>query len=601
MQITRRQLLATGAGATALATLPSVARATAADPKSVVDTLAEEWLRLSPESATSLGIDTGPRAALRSASSDPTAAGRARREAWVRQAITQLEPVAAQSTDAESARTAQVALAAYRTSARGFAFPYGAVSIAGWRNGPYSVAQNMGAYIDTPKFLDASHPVKSAADAEAYLVRLGNWPRELDAQTARLKVERAQGVVAPDFIIDKALAGLRVTRSDTPGQALVVTSLAKRAAGFSGDWGTRAERIVAADVMPAIDRQIAELTAHRAISTPDAGVWKLPQGDAYYAWALSAATTTNMTPDEVHAEGLRQHAELHAQMDRILKSMGMTQGSVGTRMRALAKDPRFTFAAGDAGRAEIMAFIQRRITDLRPRLPRGFNTLVRGNVEVRRIAPAEEIGAPGAYGGPGSIDGSVPGKFWINLRDPARHTKYNLPTLTYHEAIPGHVWQGEYVQRLPLLRMLVGGGFSAFGEGWGLYAEQLAGELGVYEGDEAGRLGYLDSMAFRAARMVVDTGIHVRRWTRDRARTWFAEATGDTVEGVTSEIDRYCVWPGQACGYKVGHTEINRQRDRAKGALGDRFDLKAFNDLVVGGGSRPLSVLAADVERLVRA
>jgi uncharacterized protein (DUF885 family) len=353
--------------------------------------------------------------------------------------------------------------------------------------------------------------------------------------------------------------------------------------------------------MPALDRQIAVLTEHRKRATPDAGVWKLPQGDAYYAWALSAATTTNMTPDEVHDEGLRQHAALHAQMDTILKGMGMTQGSVGARMRALGKDPRFTFAAGDAGRAEIMAFIQSRLADIRPRLPRGFNTLVRGNVEVRRIAPAEEIGAPGAYGGAGSIDGSVPGRFWINLRDPARHTRYSLPTLTYHEAIPGHVWQGEYVQRLPLLRILVGGGFSAFGEGWGLYAEQLAGELGVYEGDQAGQLGYLDSMAFRAARMVVDTGIHVRRWTRDRAREWFAEATGDTVEGVTSEIDRYCVWPGQACGYKVGHTEINRLRDRAKAAMGARFDVRAFNDLVIGGGSRPLSALASDVERMMRA
>ncbi|WP_326524563.1 DUF885 domain-containing protein [Sphingomonas sp.] len=598
MSFTRRQALAAGAGTAALATLPAFAR-TPANPKAEVEALAEEWLRLSPESATSLGIDTGARAALRGQSSDPTAAGIERTRAWVRRAITRLEAVQAAKPDADTARTAEVALAAWRTSADGFDFPYGAVSIAGWRNGPYVVAQNMGSYIDAPKALDASQPVKTASDAEAYLARLVNWPRRLDAETARLKDARGRGVVAPDFILDKTLAGLAVTRGEAPADALVVTTLGKKAEGIAGDWSARAERILAREVGPALDRQIAELKAHRAVAKADAGVWKLPQGDDYYAWALRAATTTRMTPDEVHAEGLRQHADLHRQMDAILKSMGLTQGSVGARMRALAKDPRFTFAPGDEGRAQILKFIDGRIADIRPRLPNAFHTLVRGNVEVRRIAPAEEIGAPGAYGGAGSIDGTIPGRFWINLRDPARHTKYNLPTLTYHEALPGHVWQGEYVQRLPLLRTLVGGGFSAFGEGWGLYAEQIAGEIGVYEGDDAGRLGYLDSMAFRAARMAVDTGIHARRWTRDKAREWFAEATGDTVEGVTSEIDRYCVWPGQACGYKVGHTEINRQRDRARAAMGTRFDVKAFNDMVVAGGSRPLSVVASDTDRMI--
>ncbi|WP_294301968.1 DUF885 family protein [uncultured Sphingomonas sp.] len=601
MTFSRREMLAAGAGSTLLATLPSTARGVI--PASTIDDVADEWLRLSPEAATSLGIDTGARADLRGQSSDVSPAGVARVHAWVRGAIPRLQAVVAGPGDAASKRTADVALAAYRTSADGFAFPYGDVSIAGWRNGPYVVSQNMGSYLDTPKFLDGDHPVKTTADAEAYIARLAAWPKQLDGETARLKADRGRGVIAPDFILDKALGAMALTRGEAPAQMLVVTSLAKKAAGIPGDWAARAERIVASGVMPALDRQIAELKVHRALAKSDAGAWKLPQGDAYYAWALRAATTTRMTPDEVHAEGLRQHADYHRQMDAILQSMGLTQGSVGARMRALNKDPRFTFAAGDTGRAQILTFIEGRIADIRPRLPNAFHTLVRGNVEVRRIAPAEEIGAPGAYGGPGSIDGTIPGRFWINLRDPARHTKYNLPTLTYHEAIPGHVWQGEYNQKLPLLGTLVGGGFSAYQEGWALYAEQLAGELGVYDGESvearAGRLGYLDSMAFRAARMVVDTGIHAKRWTRDKAREWFAEATGDTVEGVTSEIDRYCVWPGQACGYKVGHSEINRQRERAKAAMGTRFDYRAFNDMVVGGGSRPLSFVARDTDQMI--
>jgi uncharacterized protein (DUF885 family) len=246
-----------------------------------------------------------------------------------------------------------------------------------------------------------------------------------------------------------------------------------------------------------------------------------------------------------------------------------------------------------------MTFIEAQLAELRPRLPQAFGNMVRGNVEVRRIPPAEELGAPGAYGGAGSIDGTVPGRFWINLRSTDMHSRIDLPSLTYHEAIPGHVWQGEYTHRLPLIRTLTGYGFSAFSEGWGLYAEQLAGELGVYEDNPEGRLGYLQSMAFRAARLVVDTGIHSKRWTRDRALSWFAEATGGTVASVANEIDRYAVWPGQALGYKVGHTEINRQRDKAKAALGARYDLRAFNDLVVGGGARPLTVVERDVDRLI--
>jgi len=278
-------------------------------------------------------------------------------------------------------------------------------------------------------------------------------------------------------------------------------------------------------------------------------------------------------------------------MDKILKSLGYSQGSVGVRMQALQKDKRFAFPQNDAGRAQIMAFIQERLTKIRSKMPLAFNTQVKGNVEVRRLPPEEEPGAPGAYGGAGSIDGTVPGKFWINLKQGHDHTRYNLPSLTHHEAIPGHVWEGEYSNKLPLIRTLLG--FNAFSEGWALYAEQLADELGVYEGDPAGRLGYFDSIAFRAVRLVVDTGIHAKRWSRQQARDFFKDALGDPNE---SEVDRYCSWPGQACGYEMGHQAINRERDKAKAALGPRFDIKAFNDSVVLGGNVPMDVLAKNVD-----
>lgn len=593
MSFSRRDLLTTAGSGLALAALPARARQAAPDPAAAaLDALAESFLALQPEGATGLGIDKGARAGLKTRLTDRSQAGRDKEAAWLRAALARLDtlrPGEAARTDVEVARTA------YATALDGYRFPYGAIDIGGWRNGPYVVAQNMGAYLDVPKFLDASHKVENAADAEAYLARLDAFADAVEGETARLADARGRGIVASAILMDKTLKGIRLSRAGAPKDWLVVTSLAGRTRGIPGDWTARAEKIAASRVAPALDRQIAELERHAAVATPDAGVWKFKDGDAYYAWALRASTTTRMTPDEVHAMGRDELARLQAEMDAILGKLGYTQGSVGARMIALGKDPRYTFPDDDTGRAQIMALIQDRLKDIRTRLPRAFGTLVDGRVEVRRIAPAEEIGAPGAYGGAGSIDGSVPGRFWINLRTTDLHTRYSLPTLTYHESIPGHVWQGEYAHKLPLIRTLMG--FNAFSEGWALYAEQLAGELGVYDDDPVGRLGYLQSIAFRACRLVVDTGLHAKRWTREQAIKWFAETNGSGIEEVTSEVDRYCAWPGQACGYKVGHSEINRLRERARGRLGPRFDFRGYNDVVVGGGGVPLTVLAANVER----
>ena len=213
----------------------------------------------------------------------------------------------------------------------------------------------------------------------------------------------------------------------------------------------------------------------------------------------------------------------------------MTQGTVGERMTALGKDKRFGFEQSDAGRARLMHFLADRVADMRTRLPRAFATLVPGFFEIKRMAPEIEPGAPGAYGGPGTIDGKVSGKFWINLHDMSVWTTYNTPTLTYHESLPGHVWQGEYTFKLPLCRSLLA--FNAYSEGWALYAEQLADELGVYENDPFGRLGYLQSIAFRACRLVVDTGLHAKRWTRQaghrvvRAHQWLERRRSDRRSG----------------------------------------------------------------------
>jgi uncharacterized protein (DUF885 family) len=378
----------------------------------------------------------------------------------------------------------------------------------------------------------------------------------------------------------------------------LVESIARRTKSIPGEWPTRAKAIAVQEIAPAIDLQIAELEEQRKVANDDAGMWARPNGERFYRWALKTSTTTDMTPDEVHAIGLNELDQLQSEMDTIMKGIGFTKGTVGARMQAIAKDRRYKFADGDPGRAEIMAFIQNRLDWIRSRLPLAFNTLVDPNMEVKRLPPEEEPGAPTAYGGAGSIDGKIPGRFWINLRTTDLHSKFGLADLAFHESIPGHIWQGEYTRKLPLIRQLLA--FNAFSEGWALYAQQLAAELGAYENDPVGRLGYLQAISFRACRLVVDTGIHAKRWTRAQGVQFFVERNGSNPIEVGSEVDRYCSWPGQACGYKVGHSEINRQRDRAKSVLGAKYDLRAFDDTVVLGGNVPLDVLGKNVDEYIR-
>ena len=345
--------------------------------------------------------------------------------------------------------------------------------------------------------------------------------------------------------------------------------------GIAGDWDARARKIAVGEVVPALQRQIDELKAERAIATDIAGMWSRPHGEEYYRWALKASTTTTMSPDEVHQMGLEQLAELQGRMDPILKSLGYTQGH-GRRAHAGAgQGPALQVQRGRQGprgdqglhpgaaRARSAPSFRARSTRWSP-----------GHLEVKRMSPEQEPGAPGAYGGAGSIDGKIPGKFWINLRTTDLHSKYSLPDLAAHEAIPGHVWQGEYANKLPLIRTLLA--FNAYSEGWALYAEQLVDELGVYDDFPVGRLGYLQSIAFRCCRLVVDTGIHAKRWTRQQGVDFFVQRNGSNPLEVASEVDRYCSWPGQACGYKVGHSTINRLRDKAKAELGPKYDLQGL-------------------------
>lgn len=600
--VSRREAVAALAASTAFPVRAFAAPtrpATDTQASATLDSFAEHLIQLSPEGATSLGIDKGKRAGLRTRLSDHSAAGQQRARQTV---AADLKRAAAIDTSALSfpVRTSvEVVRSAYKTALEGYDFPYGDVAVGGYRNTPYVVIQNVGAYIDTPQFLDTDHLIETRADAEAYLSRLAQFPAQLDGELGRLRSARAKGLVPPAVLVKKTLGQLDIAAKSAAQGGNLVDSLVNRARdkGIPGDWEARARKIVTGAVAPALERQIMELKAEGGSATDIPGMWSRPHGDEYYRWALKASTTTTMSPDEVHAMGLEQLNELQGRMDPILKSIGYTQGTVGERMQALARDPRYKFPEGDKGRAEIKAYIEERLRTIRAQLPRAFKTMVPGHLEVKRMSPEQEPGAPAAYGGAGSIDGKIPGKFWINLRTTDLHSKYSLPDLASHEAIPGHVWQGEYANKLPLIRTLLA--FNAYSEGWALYAEQLVDELGVYDDFPVGRLGYLQSIAFRACRLVVDTGLHAKRWTRDQAVNFFVARNGSNPLEVASEVDRYCAWPGQACGYKVGHSTIVRLREKAKTELGPRFDLRTFDDALVLGGNVPMDVLARNVDDYV--
>ena len=611
--LTRREALAALASAATLPLMSGCGRDGAAPPSAppsappngeaaalaLLDSVADNLLRLYPETATSLGIDTGARAALRSQLADRSAEGQQRLAKQVRADLERINASATAGLSHATRTSVEVVRSAYATALEGFALPYGDITVGGWRNTPYVVIQNVGAYLDIPRFLDSDHRIENAGDAEAYLARLQSYAKQLDGELGRIQAARAAGLVPPAFLIDKALAQCRLSVKNALQGGSIVESIERRTKSIPGNWAERARAVAVKEIAPALERQVRELEAQRAVATNDPGISARPKGEEFYRWALKASTTTTLSPDEIHEMGRSELQRLHAQMDAILKEVGYTPGTVGERMKALAKDPRYKFPEGDKGRAEIMAFINNRLDWIRAQMPRAFNKLVKPNMEVRRLPPEEEPGAPGAYGGAGSIDGKIPGRYWINLRTTDLHSKYSLADLTFHESIPGHIWQGEYTHEMPLIRQMLA--FNAYSEGWALYAEQLADELGAYDEDRVGRLGYLQSIAFRACRLIVDTGIHAKGWTREQGVRFFVDVNGSNPEEVASEVDRYCSWPGQACGYKVGHGEINRQREKVKTALGSKYDLKAFNDIVVLGGNVPLDVLGKNVEEHIRA
>ncbi len=609
MTLTRRTLLQSSAAAVTGTSLALSACKTGAltspqtsSHKTLMDDTTDMMLKTYPETSSAYGIDKGQYADLKWKLSDHSPEGQADIARRVKSLRARMHAADTSHLSADEALNHEVVQTVLDLTDEGFGFPYGDVAMLNnhwsYRNTPYVVAQNVGAFVDIPLFLEGSHAIETREDADAYLARLEAYADQINGETMRVKHDGGQGVILPDFLMDKTLGQMQTALDKEVTDWGVVTILINRTSTFGSHYAKAAKMLANDKIRPALTRQAKALKALAPQANGNAGIWDLPEGEAYYNWALRAGTTTTLSPDEVHEMGLEELASLHSRMDPILKSIGYSRGSVGERMTALGKDPLYQFSKGDTGRAEIMAFIDKALTDIRLKMPQAFETLVPGRVEVTRIPLEAEEGAPGAYGGPGSIDGKQPGRYWINLRTPDLHNKFSLMDLTYHEAIPGHVWQGEYALKQPLVRSLLG--FNAYSEGWALYAEQIADELGVYDDYPVGRLGYLQSLAFRACRLVVDTGLHTKRWTRQQGIDFFVEKNGSNPEEVRSEVDRYCSWPGQACGYKIGHTQINRLRDMAQNTLGARYDFRRFNDALVLGGNVPMTILGDIVDQYIQ-
>ncbi len=594
----RRSFLKSAVYTAAVANLPAVAFSDStsaknadADLNAIMDYIYEATVLSNPESRTAFGLDKGEYASAKSKLYDRSAAGIEQERSANRTAFARLKAL---DRGALSPK-AQIDYDAFRYLYTGVVgaydeFNYGTFS---WPE-PYSVHQLGGSYRSIPDFLHNQHSIATREDAEAYLSRVAAFAQQLDNETARLLSEYAMGVIPPDFAVDRTVALMDGMLAQKPAETTLVTSIDKRARdkGIAGDWAARATRLVEQEVHPALKRQRDQIAAIRSKSTSDAGVWKLPKGEAYYKYALGYSTTTALGAEEIHRLGLAQMAELSARADRILKSQGMTKGTVGERIRALATDARFIYPNTDAGKQELLDYLNAGMAKIQKRLPDYFGKIPKASVEIRRIPPEIEAGSTAGYYQPPALDGSRPGAYYINLRDTAETPRWGLMTLTAHEASPGHHHQLALAQEStgihPVRRL---SWFSAYSEGWGLYAEQLADEMGVYEGDPFGQLGYIRSYMFRAARLVVDTGLHHKRWTREQGVDYMVNTLGDQRSTITTEVERYCVWPGQATSYKMGQTQWLKLREDAKKKLGARFDIRGFHDTALAAGTVPLAVL----------
>jgi uncharacterized protein (DUF885 family) len=610
--LNRRNVLMSGAAAAAIAAplagalakaKPAAAPATGGGADALnklFDAFMTENLDESPIFATSLGVDTGARAHERAEVDDNSLAGIAKGKALItsqHKRLSAFDRNAVTGNDRIGYDVVMFGLA--HNDAADQRYDFG----GGGAGSPYVLSQLTGFYGQFADFLDSQQPVETKDDADAYIARLEACAVALDRDSEVTRHDAAKGVVAPDFALDKTLTQMAALRKPTPAESVMVTSLAKRAADkkIDGDWAAKATQIVSEKIYPALDRQMALVKELRAKATHDAGVWKLPNGDQYYADSVLFWTTSTESPADIHQKGLEVVADYTARIDADMNKLGLTGGTVGERLRKMYDDPKFRYPNTDEGKEKLLADLNVKVQTIRARLPEFYGVLPKADLVIKRIPKYTEAGAPGGYYNNGSLDGKRPGMYYINLRDTAEVPSWTLPTLTYHEGIPGHHLQLSIQQEatLPLIRKV--SFFSAYIEGWALYSEQMADEMGMYADDPWGRIGYMHDAMFRGVRLVVDTGMHAMKWSREQAIKYYVDTLGDQDASAITEVERYCVQPGQACAYMLGKLTILRLREKAKAALGAKFDIRTFHTAILTCGAVPLAVLETVVDGYIAA
>ena len=463
------------------------------------------------------------------------------------------------------------------------------------------VFQHMsGPHNDLPSFMINFHSITDSKDAEAYIERLIATERYIGQHMERAEAQLLNDVILPKFVYAKLIPAAQNVISGAPFESgedspLLADFKSKLSETDIGpvdkqQFLKRAEAALTNSVAPAYSALIDMFERHAALATEDDGVWKLPNGEAYYQARLKHYTTTDLSADEIHEIGLKEVARIQDEMREIMRQVEF-DGTLRDFYKVLRTDPKFVFPNTDAGREAYIAKATAIIDDMKGRLDSLFITKPKADMIVKRVEAFREDTAFGAFYDQPALDGTRPGTYYINLKDVAEQPKYLAQALAYHEGIPGHHMQiaiGMELEGLPQFRTL--GGHTAYIEGWALYAESVPKELGLYT-DPYADFGRLSMEIFRAARLVVDTGIHSKRWTREDAVQYYLDNIPNPEGDVRAEIDRYIVWPGQATAYKIGMLKIMELRKNAETTLGDKFDIREFHDVILANGSVPLDVL----------
>ncbi len=476
-----------------------------------------------------------------------------------------------------------------------------------WQLHNFPVNQLFGVQSNVPTFLATQHRIEDRTDFDNYLARVDKLPAKFAEVLESLKLREEAGVLPPRFAVEKVLVEMRGFIAQPATENIIYSSVVERLDRLPADERCCIDslpelaRLVETRAYPAYQSLIDYFEYLDTLELSNDGVWRLPDGEAYYAWEIESNTTTTMSADEIHRIGLAEVSRIEAEMDAILVNQGLVDGTIGERVQQLAKRPDQLYPDSDEGRAQILADYEAIYADIDPKIDAWFETRPKAAMEVQRIPEFKEATSAGAYYNPPSMDGSRPGIFYANLRDVSEIPRFGMRTLAFHEGVPGHHFQialARELEGLPIFRTMIP--FTAYSEGWALYAEYLAHEAGFHP-DELSELGRLQAEMFRAVRLVVDTGMHAKRWSREQAIDYMRARTGMGENEVEAEIERYLVNPAQALAYKIGMLKIQQLRQRAEQQLGERFDIRGFHRVVLLNGAMPMTLLEREVDAWIAA